>query len=156
MTTLQAGDKASRTLAINDETIRAFADVTGDNNPVHLDDDYAAGTRFGRRIAHGMIAAGLISATLANDLPGPGTVFLDVKWSFKAPVRPGDTITGEVTVKSARTDKPITELATRVIRDDVEIAGTRMTKASTPVVQPLWISALAAISQGMTLPSLVT
>ncbi|HEY3474472.1 MAG TPA: MaoC family dehydratase, partial [Anaerolineales bacterium] len=73
---------------------------------------YAAGTRFGRRIAHGMIAAGLISAALANDLPGPGTVYLSQTLQFKAPVYPGDTITTVVEVKSVRPDKPIVRLGT--------------------------------------------
>ena len=121
MTTLQAGDKASRTLAINDETIRAFADVTGDNNPVHLDDDYAAGTRFGRRIAHGMIAAGLISATLANDLPGPGTVYLNQTLKFKLPVFPGDTVTATLKVLSVRSDKPIATLSTVCTNQDDKV-----------------------------------
>ena len=112
MTSLKIGDKASRVQTISDEMIRSFADLTGDTNPVHLDDAYAAGTRFGRRIAHGMIAAGLISATLANDLPGPGTVYLSQTLQFKAPVYPGDTITATVEVKSARTDKPIVTLGT--------------------------------------------
>jgi 3-hydroxybutyryl-CoA dehydratase len=112
MPTLQPGDQASRTITITDEMIRAFADLTGDTNPVHLDDAYAAGTRFGRRIAHGMIAAGLISATLANDLPGPGTVYLNQLLQFKAPVYPGDTITATVEVKSVRPDKPIATLTT--------------------------------------------
>ena len=112
MTTLQPGDKASRTTTITDEMIRAFADLTGDANPVHLDDAYAAGTRFGRRIAHGMIAAGLISAALANDLPGPGTVYLSQTLQFKAPVYPGDTITTTIEVKSVRPDKPIATLGT--------------------------------------------
>jgi 3-hydroxybutyryl-CoA dehydratase len=92
--------------------IRAFAELTGDTNPVHLDDAYAAGTRFGRRIGHGMIAAGLISATLANDLPGPGTVYLSQTLQFKAPVFPGDTITATVEVKNVRPDKPIVTLGT--------------------------------------------
>lgn len=109
---LQPGDKAARTTLISDDMIRAFANLTGDSNPVHLDDAYAAGTRFGRRIAHGMIAAGLISATLANDLPGPGTVYLSQTLQFKAPVHPGDTITTTVEVKSVRPDKPIVTLAT--------------------------------------------
>ena len=112
MLTLNPGDKASRTQTISDEMIRSFADLTGDTNPVHLDDTYAAGTRFGRRIAHGMIAAGLISATLANDLPGPGTVYLSQTLQFKAPVYPGDTITATVEVKSVRSDKPIVTLST--------------------------------------------
>lgn len=112
MPSFQPGDSASRATTITDEMIRAFADLTGDTNPVHLDDTYAAGTRFGRRIAHGMIAAGLISATLANDLPGPGTVYLSQTLQFKAPVYPGDTITTTVEVKNARPDKPIVTLST--------------------------------------------
>jgi 3-hydroxybutyryl-CoA dehydratase len=112
MLNLQTGDNASRTLTVSDATIRAFAEVTGDTNPVHLDDQYAAGTRFGRRIAHGMIAAGLISATLANDLPGPGTVYLNQTLKFKLPVYPGDTVTATVEVLSVRPDKPIVTLST--------------------------------------------
>jgi 3-hydroxybutyryl-CoA dehydratase len=92
--------------------IHSFAALTGDTNPVHLDDNYAAGTRFKRRIAHGMIAAGLISAVLANDLPGPGTVYLSQTLQFKAPVFPGDTITAIVEVKQVRPDKPIVTLTT--------------------------------------------
>jgi 3-hydroxybutyryl-CoA dehydratase len=112
MPSLQPGDNASRTTTITDEMIRTFAELSGDNNPVHLDDAYAAGTRFGRRIAHGMIAAGLISAALANDLPGPGTVYLSQTLQFKGPVYPGDTITTTVEVKSVRPDKPIVTLNT--------------------------------------------
>ena len=121
MSTLQPGDTASRSLAITVETIRAFAEVTGDNNPVHLDDEYAAGTRFGRRIAHGMIAAGLISATLANDLPGPGTVYLNQTLKFKLPVFPGDTVTATVEVLSVRPDKPIVTLSTVCTNQDDKV-----------------------------------
>jgi acyl dehydratase len=125
MPSLQPGDTASRTTPITDEMIRLFADLTGDTNPVHLDEAYAAGTRFGRRIAHGMIAAGLISATLANDLPGPGTVYLSQTLQFKAPVYPGDTITTTVEVKSVRPDKPIVTLITSCKNqsDAVVLAG---------------------------------
>lgn len=112
MTALKPGDRAARTTLITDKMIRAFADLTGDTNPVHLDDDYAAGTRFGRRIAHGMIAAGLISAALANDLPGPGTVYLSQSLQFRAPVYPGDIITTSVEVQSVRPDKPVATLRT--------------------------------------------
>jgi 3-hydroxybutyryl-CoA dehydratase len=112
MPSLQPGDRASRTTSISDEMIRLFAELSGDTNPVHLDDSYAAGTRFGRRIAHGMIAAGLISAVLANDLPGPGTVYLSQTLQFKSPVYPGDVITTTVEVKSVRPDKPIVTLIT--------------------------------------------
>lgn len=112
MPSLQPGDTASHSTTITDEMIRAFAALTGDTNPVHLDDNYAASTRFKRRIAHGMIAAGLISAALANDLPGPGTVYLSQTLQFKAPVYPGDTITTTVEVKTVRPDKPIVTLST--------------------------------------------
>lgn len=108
----QTGDRASRSLTISDDTIRAFAEVTGDHNPLHLDDDYAAGTRFGRRIAHGMIAAGLVSAAIANDLPGPGTVYLNQTLKFRLPVYPGDTVTATLEVLSVRQDKPIATLST--------------------------------------------
>ena len=130
MPTLNPGESASRTMTITDEAIRAFAELTGDRNPVHLDEAYAAGTRFGRRIAHGMIAAGLISAALANDLPGPGTVYLGQTLQFKAPVYPGDTITVTVEVKSARADKPIVVLSTVCTNQD----GTRVLEGEATVL----------------------
>jgi 3-hydroxybutyryl-CoA dehydratase len=109
---LQVGDTASLTKTITDEDIRAFADLTGDHNPVHLDDEFARQTRFGRRIAHGMLGAGLISAVLANKLPGTGTVYLSQSLSFVAPVYPGDAVTARVTVRKVREDKPIVTLET--------------------------------------------
>lgn len=118
MPALTPGVKTSRTKTISDDVIRTFAELTGDTNPVHLDDTYAASTRFGRRIAHGMIAAGLVSATLANDLPGPGTVYLSQTLQFKAPVYPNDTITATVEVKSVRADKPIAVLSTVCTNQD--------------------------------------
>ena len=121
MPSFQPGDTASRTTTITDEMIHSFAELTGDSNPVHLDDAYAAGTRFGRRIAHGMIAAGLISAALANDLPGPGTVYLSQTLQFKAPVFPGDTITTTVAVKTVRPDKPIVTLGTVCTNQDQKV-----------------------------------
>jgi len=92
--------------------------LTGDTNPVHIDDTYAATTRFGRRIAHGMIAAGLVSAALANDLPGPGTVYLSQTLNFKAPVYPSDTITATIEVKSLHVSKPIATLITTCSNQD--------------------------------------
>jgi len=108
----KVGDAATRSKTITDEDIRAFAELSGDRNPVHLDDDYAAGTRFGRRIAHGMLAASLISATLANELPGRGTVYLSQSLRFVAPVLPGDTVTARVEVTKVREDKPVLTLET--------------------------------------------
>ena len=112
MTTLQVGDTAALTKTITDEDIRTFAALTGDHNPIHLDDEYAATTRFGRRIAHGMLSASLISAVLANELPGRGSVYLSQSLKFLAPVYPGDTVTARVTITKIREDKPIVTLET--------------------------------------------
>ncbi len=109
---LKVGDSAEMRKTIADEDVRAFAELTGDRNPVHLDEEYAAQTRFGRRIAHGMLGASLISAVLANELPGRGTVYLSQTLKFTAPVFLGDIVTARVTVKSVREDKPVVTLET--------------------------------------------
>lgn len=109
---IRVGDTATLSKTFTDADIAAFAEVTGDRNPVHLDDEYAAATRFGRRIAHGMLAASLISAALANELPGRGTVYLSQTLRFVAPVFPGDTVTARVRVAKVREDKPIVTLET--------------------------------------------
>lgn len=109
---LKVGDAATLSKTITDADVRAFAELTGDHNPVHLDDEYAAGTRFGRRVAHGMLAASLISAALANELPGRGTVYLSQQLRFTAPVFPGDTVTARVAVTKVREDKPVVTLDT--------------------------------------------
>lgn len=88
--------EVSRTISAAD--IEAFAQLTGDDNPVHLDEAFAAQTQFGGRIAHGMLSAGLISAVLGTKLPGPGAIYLGQSLRFMAPVRPGDTITARVEV----------------------------------------------------------
>ncbi len=112
------GQTASRTRAVTVRDIELFTEMTGDRNPLHYDEALAQGTRMGGIVVQGGVTSGILNAVVAEDLPGPGTVFLEVHWSFKAPVRPGDTITGEVRVLKVRDDKPITELATRVLRDD--------------------------------------
>jgi 3-hydroxybutyryl-CoA dehydratase len=109
---LKVGDSAEVSKTVADEDVRAFAELTGDRNPVHLDEEYAAQTRFGRRIAHGMLGASLISAVLANELPGRGTVYLSQTLRFTAPVFLGDTVTARVVVKSVREDKPVVTLET--------------------------------------------
>jgi len=106
------GDTASISKMITDADIQSFADVTGDHNPVHLDDDFAGRSRFGRRIAHGMLTASLISAVIANELPGEGSIYLGQTLKFVAPVFPGDTVTAMVTVTDIRADKPIMKLET--------------------------------------------
>lgn len=115
---LDIGSTVTRTRTVTDEMIQAFANIMDDFNPIHVDDSYAASTSFGQRIAHGMIVAGLVSATLANDLPGPGTVYLGQTLKFKAPVYPGETITATVEVKSVRLDKPIATLTTTCTKQD--------------------------------------
>ena len=109
---LKVGDSAEVSKTVADEDVRAFAELTGDRNPVHLDEGYAAQTRFGRRIAHGMLGASLISAVLANELPGRGTVYLSQTLKFTAPVFLGDTVTARVVVKHVREDKPVVTLET--------------------------------------------
>jgi 3-hydroxybutyryl-CoA dehydratase len=106
------GDSAEITKTIEQEDVQAFADLTGDRNPVHLDEAFAKTTRFGRRIAHGMLTASLISSVIANKLPGEGSVYLGQTLQFVAPVFPGDAITARVTVKEIREDKPILKLQT--------------------------------------------
>lgn len=117
---LQVGETASLSKTITDDDIHAFAELVGDHNPVHLDDSYAKGTRFGRRIAHGMLSASLISALLANKLPGEGTVYLSQTLQFVAPVFPGDTVTARVTVTKVRDDKPIVTLETVCVNQNEE------------------------------------
>lgn len=95
---LEIGLTRSLTKVIEDWDIRMFADVSTDRNPVHLDDDYARDTRFGGRIAHGMLTASLISAVIGEQLPGHGTVYMKQSLTFLAPVFPGDEVIAEVTV----------------------------------------------------------
>ena len=115
------GDSAEITKTITGADIHAFAEVTGDHNPIHLDDEFAKSTRFGRRIAHGMLSASLISSVLANKLPGEGSVYLGQSLQFVAPVFPGDEVTARVTVKEIREDKPVIKLETICMNQRGEI-----------------------------------
>ncbi|HET6669337.1 MAG TPA: MaoC family dehydratase [Pyrinomonadaceae bacterium] len=119
------GDTASLSRTISDDDIRAFANATGDRNPLHLNEEFAKQTRFGRRIAHGMLSASLISAVIANELPGQGSIYLGQTLQFVAPVFPGDTVTARVTVSAVREDKPILKLETVCAnqRNEVVIRG---------------------------------
>lgn len=120
------GQKAERSRKVIARDIELFTEISGDRNPLHYDEAAARASRFGGIVVQGGVTSAILNAVVAEDLPGPGTVFLQVSWSFKAPVRPGDTITGQVEVTAVRTDKPITELVTRVVRDDgtVVLDGT--------------------------------
>ena len=109
------------TRTVEEADIVRFTEMSGDRNPVHYDAEVAARTRFGGIVVQGGVTSAILNAVVAEKLPGPGTVFLETHWRFLAPTRPGDTITGEVEVTSVRDDKPITTLATRVIRGDGEV-----------------------------------
>jgi acyl dehydratase len=106
------GQSASITRQVTAEDVEAFARVSGDTNPVHLDASYAATTRFGKRIAHGMLAVSYISAVLGTRFPGPGTIYLSQNVSFLKPVFIGDTITATVSVSKYRAEKGILTLVT--------------------------------------------
>ncbi len=123
-TPLATGASASISKTVTDADVRAFAAVSLDDNPVHLDDAYAATTRFGRRIAHGMLSAGVVSAVIGTRLPGPGTVYLSQSLQFKGPVFIDDTITATITVKALREDKPIATLETVVTNQRGEVVLT--------------------------------
>ena len=114
----KVGQKAQRSRSVTARDIELFTEISGDRNPLHYDEEIAKNTRFGGIVVQGGITSAILNAVVAEDLPGPGTVFLQVNWNFKAPVRPGDTITGEVEVTKVREDKPITELLTRVLLAD--------------------------------------
>ena len=105
-------------MTVSDEDIEAFARLSGDRNPVHFDDGFARSIGFDGHIAHGAVTASLLSAVLGMDLPGPGSVFLEQRVRFLAPVRPGDTITATLEVTRVRVDKPVLTLDASVTRQD--------------------------------------
>jgi acyl dehydratase len=109
---------ARRSRAVTARDIELFTEMTGDRNPLHYDEELAARSRFGGIIVQGGVTSGLLNALVAEDLPGPGSVFLRVEWSFKAPVRPGDEITAEAEILEARDDKPIYTLRTTITNQD--------------------------------------
>ena len=129
---LSIGATASRTKTFSDEDVRVFARVSGDLNPVHLDDAYATATRFGQRIVHGMLTASLISAVIGNDMPGKGTIYLSQTLQFKAPVYIGDTVTATVAVTDFRPRKRIATLSTTCTRQD----GTVVLTGEAVVIAP--------------------
>ena len=124
----EVGEQASRTREVVPEDIVRFTEISGDKNPLHYDSDFARSSLFGEIIVQGGVTSAILNAVVAEDLPGAGTVFLHVDWNFRAPVRPGDTITGEVEVLEVREDKPLTTLRTTVTRDDgvVALEGTAL------------------------------
>jgi acyl dehydratase len=124
----EVGDVARRSRRITERDIELFTELTGDRNPLHYDEGAAVQSRFGGIIVQGGVTSGLLNAVVAEDLPGPGSVFLHVDWSFRAPVRPGDEITAEVEVLEVRDDKPMTTLKTTIVDQDgtVVLDGTAL------------------------------
>jgi acyl dehydratase len=120
------GDRAELSRTVEAADIERFTQISGDRNPLHYDEQAARASRFGEIIVQGGVTSAILNAVVAERLPGPGTVFLNVNWDFLAPVRPGDQITGAVEVLEARDDKPITKLRTTVTRQDgtVVLDGT--------------------------------
>jgi 3-hydroxybutyryl-CoA dehydratase len=124
------GQTASQVFVVDDAAVRAFANLSYDHNPIHLDDAYATLTSFGRRIAHGMLSAAYISSVLGNELPGPGAIYLGQTLRFVAPVYIGDTLTVTVEVVAAHVEKRIITLRTVCRKQDgVEVVtGEAMVK----------------------------
>ena len=108
----KVGDTASITKSFSSGDVQSFAKISGDNNPIHLDEEFASTTQFGKRLVHGILTSGLISALLGMTLPGPGSVYLKQILNFRAPVYLGDVITAEVELTHVREDKPILTLET--------------------------------------------
>ena len=138
---LSVGMSAVYERVVTESDVVRFADVSGDRNPVHLDEAYARTTRFKGRIAHGMLSASVISAAIAGKLPGPGTIYLGQNLRFKAPVRPGDTVHATVTVKELFPEKRRVALSTTctvkgkvVIEGDALVMPTSRESRSTNLV----------------------
>jgi len=115
---LQVGDAAEFAKTVTETDIYLYAGITGDFNPAHVNEAYAKNTFFKTRIAHGMLTAGFISAIIANQLPGPGTIYLKQELSFLAPVRIGDTVTARVEVVELNVEKNRVRLKTSCTNQD--------------------------------------
>jgi 3-hydroxybutyryl-CoA dehydratase len=112
----------SASFTISDEMVKTFAEITGDKNPVHLDEEYAKNTRFKKRICHGMLVASLISKVLGMDFPGPGTILVRQQLSYRAPVFVGETVKVHVKVVDKKEEKQRLILQTNVIKSDGTVA----------------------------------
>jgi acyl dehydratase len=125
---MEIGQTARRTRTVQHRDIELFTEITGDRNPLHYDEAAAIASRFGGIIVQGGVTSGLLNALVAEDLPGPGSVFLHVDWNFRAPVKPGDEITAEAELIEARADKPIYTLRTTITNQDgtVVLDGTAL------------------------------
>lgn len=141
---LAVGMSASFEKTVSEDDILLFAEASGDDNPVHLDEEYARATQFGGRIAHGMLTASFISAAIARRLPGPGSVYLSQNLRFRFPVRPGQTVHTTVTVqellheKRRATLKTVCKVEGRVVVDGDALVMT--TSSSGVIITPSTVS----------------
>ncbi len=117
---LSVGQKAFRSITLTADHVRAYAEMTGDYNPLHFDEGFTSKTKFGKLVVQGGLTTGLLHALVAMDMPGPGTVFLSPNWKFTAPVFIGDTITAEADVLSVHATKPVTQLKMIITRQSGE------------------------------------
>lgn len=129
---LNVGDAAELTRIVTDADIRRFADLIDDHNPIHLDDEFARASRFGKRIAHGMFGAALISGLLATRLPGPGAIYISQSLQFRNPIFLGDTVTVRAEITRVRSGKNVFTIATSVSTQD----GTRAIDGEAVVMLP--------------------
>ncbi len=120
MDSISVGQKATRSIKLTAEHVKTYAEMTGDHNPLHFDEDFASKTKFGKLVVQGGLTTGLLHALVAMDMPGPGTVFLSQNWKFTAPVFIGDMITAEAEVLSVHATKPVTQLKVVITRQDGE------------------------------------
>lgn len=119
---LHVGQKAVRSITLTAKHVDTYAEITGDYNPLHFDEDFTSKTKFKKLVVQGGLTTGLLHALVAMDLPGPGTVFLSQNWKFTAPVFIGDTITAEAEVLSVHATKPVTQLKMVITRQGGETA----------------------------------
>jgi acyl dehydratase len=118
---LTVGQTATRSLSVTAEHVDLYAKITGDRNPLHFDEAFAAKTKFGRLVVHGGITAGILNALVAEDMPGPGTVFMSQELKYTAPVFVGDTITATGEVREVHASKPVCRLGVVVTRAEGEV-----------------------------------
>lgn len=118
---LTLGQKATRSITLTADHVAKYAEISGDYNPLHFDEQFVASTRFKRPVVQGGLTTGLLHALVAMEMPGPGTVFLSQNWRFTAPVFIGDTITAHAEVLSVHASKPVTHLGVKVTRQDGEV-----------------------------------
>lgn len=117
---LHVGQKAVRSITLTAEHVKAYAEMTGDYNPLHFDENFTSKTKFKKLVVQGGLTTGLLHALVAMDMPGPGSVFLSQNWKFTAPVFIGETITAEAEVLSVHATKPVTQLKMLITRQTGE------------------------------------